>query len=147
MSGNGIEARCDVLQSEQVPVLKERAKRDGLGVEAHRVRVEFAGPGSGIVVAVGERAASLQRVSLLGQEPGFGERGRGDGDVPHAAGIEEVVDTLGDQGVKLDHHRLDRLLVALEEVDRAGTLLGRGVQPLCARPAPERFVLPPGPWP
>jgi hypothetical protein len=68
---------------------------------------------------------------LLGQQPGFGKRGRRDSDVSHAPGIEQVVDTFRNQGVKLDHHGADRLLVALEQVDCPDPLLGRGVQP-CA---------------
>ena len=78
VSGNGIDARVTSCIVSRKRYFASVRNCDLLGVEAHRVGDELAGAGSGVVVAVGERAAPLQGVGLLGQQPGFGEGGRGD---------------------------------------------------------------------
>ena len=107
-----------------------RTNDDLLGIEVHGVGDELAGRGGGVVVAVGQRTAALEGVGLLGQQPGLVEGLGGRADVAQAAVEQDVVDALAHEGVELDHHRADRFLVALEDVDGAGPLLAGGLEPL-----------------
>ena len=111
----------------------EVAELELLREEAHRVGEELAGVRRRVVIAVGKRAASLEGIGFLSEQPGLLEWRRGPCDVPHAAAEEDVVDTLADQRVELNHHRLDGVFVPLKQVDRPNALLARGVQAACAR--------------
>ncbi len=87
-----------------------------------------------VVVAVGQRAAALEGIGLLRQQPGLVEGLGGRADVAQSADEQDVVDALAHERVELDHHRADGLLVALEDVDGVGPLLGGGLESLAFGP-------------